>query len=71
MNLSEERQRDRKRLPGEQRDRDPKIGQSKGAFATGEDPELIDGETTVEGDVENDSTYGGGVDPSQLGRTKK
>ena len=53
------------------RERDPKIGQSKGAFATGEDPELIDGENTVEGDVENDSTYGGGVDPRQLGRTNK
>lgn len=53
------------------READPKIGQSKGAFATGEDPELIDGENTVEGDVESDSTYGGGVDPSQLGRTNK
>ena len=53
------------------RERDPKIGKSKGAFATGEDPELIDGENTVEGDVQNDSTYGGGVDPSQLGRTNK
>ena len=51
--------------------RDPKIGQSKGAFATGEDPELVDGENTVEGDVENDSTYGGGADPGQLGRTNE
>jgi hypothetical protein len=52
-------------------DRDPEIGQSKGTFATGEDAELIEGENTVEGDVENDSTYGDGVDPKQLGRTNK
>ena len=48
---------------------DPAIGKSKGAFATGEDPESIDGENTVDGDVQNDSTYGGGADPDQLGRT--
>ena len=52
-------------------ERDPGIGQSKGSFATGEDPELLEGESTVEGDVENDSTYGGGADPNQLGRTNK
>jgi hypothetical protein len=52
-------------------ERNPDIGQSKGSFATGEDPELIEGENTVEGDVENDSTYGGGTDPDQLGRTNK
>ena len=53
------------------RKRNPDIGQSKGSFATGEDPELLEGENTVEGDVENDSTYGGGVDPKQLGRTNQ
>jgi hypothetical protein len=53
------------------RKRNPDIGQSKGSFATGEDPELIEGENTVEGDVENDSTYGDGADPDQLGRTNK
>jgi hypothetical protein len=53
------------------RKRNPDIGQSKGAFATGDDPESIAGENTVEGDVENDSTYGGGADPNQLGRTNK
>lgn len=53
------------------RDRNPDIAQSKGSFATGEDPELIEGENTVDGDVENDSTYGGGADPDQLGRTNK
>jgi hypothetical protein len=53
------------------RDRNPDIGQSKGSFATGEDPEVIEGENTVEGDVENDSTFGGGADPDQLGQTNK
>ena len=66
------REKDQKKSPfRDDRDRDPAIGQSKGSFATGEDPELIDGENTVEGDVENDSTYGGGADPKQLGRTNK
>ena len=52
--------------------RDPGIGKSKGAFArTGQDPDLIEGENTVDGDVQNDSTYGGGADPDQLGRTNE
>jgi hypothetical protein len=51
---------------------DPGIGKSKGAFArTDEDPMEIEGENTVDGDVQNDSTYGGGADPDQLGRTNK
>jgi hypothetical protein len=52
-------------------DSNPAIGQSKGSFATGEDPELLEGENTVEGDVENDATHGGGADPDQLGRKNK
>ena len=52
-------------------DRDPGIGKSKGTFATGEDPEAIEGENAVDGDVQNDSTYGDGADPSQLGRRNK
>jgi hypothetical protein len=35
-------------------ERNPGIGQSKGSFATGVPPEEIEGENTVEGDVEND-----------------
>lgn len=50
---------------------DPEIGKSKGAFATGKDPKAIDGENTVEGDVQNDSAVGGGADPAQLGRTNE
>ena len=69
--MTENKRGDTERPFADDREADPKIGQSKGAFATGEDPELIDGENTVEGDVENDSTYGGGADPRQLGRTNK
>jgi hypothetical protein len=52
-------------------ERDPGVGQSKGLFARedSDDADLIEGENTVEGDVENDATLGQGVDPDQLGRT--
>ena len=53
------------------RESNPAIGKSKGAFRTGEDPEEIEGENTVEGDVQNDSALGGGVDPNQRGRTNE
>lgn len=52
-------------------DRNPGIGQSKGAFATGEDPEEIEGENTVVGDVENDSTANDGVPQEERGRSNK
>jgi len=52
-------------------DRNPGIGQSKGAFATGEDPEEIEGESTVVGDVENDSTANDGVPQEERGRSNK
>ena len=42
-------------------ERNPGIGQSKGSFMTGIPPEEIEGENTVEGDVENDSTASDGV----------
>ncbi len=35
--------------------RNPGIGQSKGGFMTGEPPEEIEGENTVEGDNENNA----------------
>lgn len=47
----------------------PGIGASKGVTAAGEDARDIEGETTFEGDVENDTTPQGGVDPRQAGRT--
>lgn len=52
-------------------ERDPGIGQSKGTFATGEDPDEIAGENTVVGDVGNDSTNGDGVPQEDRGRTNK
>jgi hypothetical protein len=41
--------------------RNPGIGQSKASFATGISPSEIEGENTVEGDVDNDSTAADGV----------
>lgn len=50
-------------------DRNPEIGQSKGAFGLGETPETIEGESTVEGDVENDPAADGSIPEGHLGRT--
>ncbi|WP_294393332.1 hypothetical protein [uncultured Sphingomonas sp.] len=50
---------------------DPGIGQSKGLSATGEDPDLLEGINTQEGDVENEATPSGAVDENRLGRTNK
>ena len=52
-------------------DRNPDIGQSKGTFATGEDPNEIAGENTVVGDMDNDSTANDGVPEGDRGRTNK
>jgi hypothetical protein len=51
-------------------DENPGIGQSKGLFARAgsEDAELIAGDSTVEGDVENDSALGQGADTDEVGR---
>jgi hypothetical protein len=50
---------------------DPGIGQSKGLFATGEDPDLLEADNTQEGDVENGTGPNGGVGQGDLGRTNK
>jgi hypothetical protein len=42
-------------------ERNPGIGQSKGSFATGIPPSEIEGENTVEGDLDNDSTAADGL----------
>ncbi|MFA5581531.1 MAG: hypothetical protein WDA25_06210 [Paracoccaceae bacterium] len=47
---------------------DPGIGRSKGVDR--KDP-LIGGDNTFEGDVLNDTTPEGAVDPNQRGRTNK
>ena len=54
-------------------ERNPGIGQSKGLFArtSAADVELIEGDSTFEGDRENDATLGGGANPRDLGRTNK
>jgi hypothetical protein len=46
----------------------PGIGSSKG---TGRNDERLEGENTFEGDVLNDTTRHGGVDPRQTGRTNR
>lgn len=52
-------------------ERNPGIGQSKGSFMTGERPSSIEGENTVEGDVENDSTVTDGVPQHDRERTNE
>lgn len=47
---------------------DPGIGRSKGA-GRGDPP--LEGENTFEGDVLNDTTPEGGIDPNQRGRENK
>lgn len=44
-------------------ERNPGIGQSKGLFArtSGKDVDLIEGDNTFEGDIENDGGNAGGV----------
>ncbi len=51
-------------------DENPGIGQSKGLFARAgsEDAELMAGDNTVEGDVENDAALGQGADSRDVGR---
>ena len=51
-------------------EKDPGIGRSKGRFARTDEPPL-EGENTFEGDVKNDTTREGGINPHQLGRTNK
>jgi hypothetical protein len=49
----------------------PGIGASKGANAAGEDVETIEADSTVEGDVMNETTPEGGIDPAKTGRTNR
>jgi len=50
-------------------ERNPGIGQSKGAYATGEDPEDLEGINTTEGDTANRVEPSGRVRPDDWGRT--
>lgn len=47
----------------------PGIGSSRGTFATGEDPEEIEGESTSEGDIANQTDRTGAIRPDDWGRT--
>lgn len=49
----------------------PGIGESKGTTMSGLDPALIEADSTIEGDVGNETTREGGVDPNHLGRRNK
>jgi hypothetical protein len=51
--------------------RNPGIGASKGTSRSGTDPEALEGDNTSEGDVMNDTTRQGGVNPDQRGRTNR
>lgn len=55
-------------LPADDLACDPGIGAAKGTTIAGEGGDAIAGENTVEGDVENDTAPGGGIDPRQRGR---
>jgi hypothetical protein len=58
--------------PPDDLERNPGIGTSKGVHtATGVAPEDLEADNTVEGDVMNDTTQTGGVNPNQTGRTNK
>lgn len=58
--------------PPDNLERDPGIGTAKGTQArTGGNPERIGGEHTFEGDVMNDTTPQGGINPNQKGRTNR
>lgn len=47
----------------------PGIGASKGATISGEDPHILQGANTDEGDVENDADATGAMTPQETHRT--
>jgi hypothetical protein len=47
----------------------PGIGASKGTTISGEDPHILEGENTYEGDVENDTDRTGAITPQERHRT--
>ena len=56
-------------LPRDDLEDNPGIGASKGTTISGEDPEILEGENTYEGDVENDTDAAGAVTPQERHRT--
>lgn len=51
--------------------KDPGIGRTRGTNNADGAVVELEGENTFEGDVKNDTTPAGGVDPEQRGRTNK
>lgn len=49
----------------------PGIGQSKGAYAMGGDLDYAEGDSTVEGDVENEAGLHGQATEGKIGRTNR
>lgn len=49
----------------------PEIGQTRGTTMAGAPPDLIKADSTVEGDVQNETNRDGSVDPNHLGRTNR
>jgi hypothetical protein len=52
-------------------DVDPGIGTSTGTTISGEDRRDLEGGSSFEGDVVNQTTREGGVDPNRTGQTNK
>jgi hypothetical protein len=55
-------------LPRDDLADNPGIKASRGTTIAGEDPELIEGENTVEGDVGEDANRAGGISRKRRGR---
>jgi hypothetical protein len=59
------------RPPRDDLETNPGIGTSKGSKMAGADAPEIEGVSTEEGDILNDTTPQGGVNPRQRGRTNR
>lgn len=57
--------------PTDDLERNPGINASKGTTMAGADPETIEADNTVEGDVANDTNPQGGIARTDTGRTNK
>jgi hypothetical protein len=66
-----------KAAPADETERSPGIKAGRGTTRAGgathqhEDPEAIEGGSTVEGDVMNDTEPDGSIDPNRRGRTNR
>ena len=58
-------------VPRDDLEDNPGIGTTRGSVAGKGNFDLIEGDNTFEGDVENDPNPQGGIDPNHRGRTNK